>query len=94
MVSRRQFLRGDLSGSRTSPGPTAEAAGPRIHIAGSCIAFGNAVCRSCGDACAAGAIRFRPRLGGAAVPEVDAAKCTACGACVAPCPVAAITLTR
>lgn len=94
MVSRRQFLRGDLSGSRTSTGPTAGAAGPHIQIAGSCIAFGNAVCRSCGDACEAGAIRFRPRLGGAAVPEVDAAKCTACGACVAPCPVAAITLTR
>lgn len=57
-----------------------------------CMARGNVVCRTCGDACAAAAIRFRPRLGGAALPEVDGEKCTGCGACVAPCPVAAITL--
>lgn len=61
-------------------------------IATTCMAFGNVVCRSCGDACLAAAIRFRPRLGGAAVPEVDGEKCTGCGACVAPCPAKAITL--
>lgn len=57
-----------------------------------CMARGNVVCRTCGDACEAAAIRFRPRLGGAALPEVDEEKCTGCGACVAPCPAAAITL--
>lgn len=62
------------------------------RIAPACMAFSNTVCRSCGDACMATAIRFRPRLGGAAVPEVDGEKCTGCGACVAPCPVKAITL--
>lgn len=56
------------------------------------MARGNVVCRTCGDACEAAAIRFRPRLGGAALPEVDGEKCTGCGACVAPCPAAAITL--
>lgn len=64
----------------------------RARIAPSCMAFGNSVCRSCGDACEALAIRFRPRVGGAAVPEVDGEKCTGCGACVAPCPVKAIAL--
>ncbi|MDO8933299.1 MAG: ferredoxin-type protein NapF [Rhodocyclaceae bacterium] len=79
------------------PGALKETAGEppwRVlpRIARNCIANDNAVCRACGDACAATAIRFRPRLGGAARPEVDGAKCTGCGACVAPCPVTAITL--
>ena len=64
----------------------------QAHIAPACMAFSNTVCRGCGDACMATAIRFRPRLGGAAVPEVDGEKCTGCGACVAPCPVKAISL--
>jgi ferredoxin-type protein NapF len=29
-------------------------------------------------------------VGGVATPAVDATSCTGCGACVAPCPVAAI----
>lgn len=64
----------------------------RARIGERCMAFKDTVCRSCGDACLAAAIRFRPRLGGAAVPEVDAGRCTGCGACVAPCPVQAIAL--
>jgi ferredoxin-type protein NapF len=62
------------------------------QIASTCMAHADTVCRSCGDACMEAAIRFRPRLGGAALPEVDGEKCTGCGACVAPCPVKAITL--
>lgn len=154
MISRRQFLRGDVSGRKpalrppwalegdaflaactrcgdclpvcptkiiaiaagyptvdfargecTFCGACADACKPRAllkaeappwrinaQIRTNCMAFANTVCRSCGDACAAAAIRFRPRLGGAAVPEVDAGKCTGCGACVAPCPVQAIAL--
>ena len=64
----------------------------RPQIAGNCVANKDVVCRSCGDACLRAAIRFRPRLGGAALPEVDGEKCTGCGACVAPCPVGAIKL--
>lgn len=37
-------------------------------------------------------MRFRPRLGRVAEPEVDLAACTGCGECVAPCPVAAIEI--
>jgi len=85
MISRRQFLRGKFA----SPAVQAGA----ITIAASCLAYANIVCRSCGEACEPGAIRFRPRLGGAALPEVDAARCNGCGLCVAPCPAGAITLT-
>jgi len=86
MVSRRQFLRGDFA---SRPAPSADA---RAVITRDCLAYNNVVCRSCGEACEAAAIRFRPRLGGAAVPEVDEGKCTGCGACMAPCPAKAITL--
>ena len=88
VISRRQFLRGDFAG-RTMP--TVEG-GLATVIAASCLAYGNVVCRSCGETCEVGAIRFRPRLGGAAVPEVEGGKCTGCGACMAPCPVKAIVL--
>ncbi len=59
-------------------------------IGETCLTRENVVCRSCGDLCAAGAIRFRPQLGQAARPEIDPALCTGCGACVAPCPPRAV----
>jgi len=59
-----------------------------------CLARRGVVCRSCGDACAAGVIRFRPQLGGSALPEVEASSCTGCGSCVAPCPARAIVMGR
>lgn len=64
----------------------------RPQMAESCVANNNVVCRTCGDACLLAAIRFQPRLGGAALPEVDGEICTGCGACVAPCPAGAIKL--
>jgi len=64
----------------------------KARIGASCLAQQDVVCRSCGDACGETAIRFRPRLGGAALPELDAARCTGCGACVGVCPVRAITM--
>jgi len=155
MISRRQFLRGDLSGARAPLRPpwalseprfvdacnrcgdcvtacpekiiivvrgypaidfaraactfcaacvdacvpqalrqTADASPWRIRpqIGAACVANDNIVCRSCGDACAARAIRFSPRLGSVGKPEVDDERCTGCGACIAPCPVTAIRL--
>ena len=61
-----------------------------IAIAATCLPLQGVECRVCGEACDAGAIRFRPRVGGAALPEVDNAACSGCGACIAPCPVTAI----
>jgi ferredoxin-type protein NapF len=73
---------------------TAETApwtlGARIGEA--CLAARGVECRVCGEVCGERAIRFRPRLGGVAIAELDAARCTGCGACFAPCPVRAITL--
>lgn len=62
----------------------------RATIGERCLARQFIECRVCGEQCEAGAIRFRPQLGGIAQAELDAARCTGCGACVAPCPVGAI----
>ena len=64
------------------------------QVAAHCLAHGNVECRVCAENCAQGAIRFRPRLGGVALPEIDAAACNGCGACVAPCPVGALNMER
>jgi ferredoxin-type protein NapF len=64
----------------------------KAMIAESCIPRRGVECRICGDHCTVAAIRFSPRLGGPPLAEVDAGSCTGCGACVAPCPVAAISV--
>ncbi|MDD2990760.1 MAG: ferredoxin-type protein NapF [Zoogloea sp.] len=61
-----------------------------IAIGDGCLAAQNVECRVCGELCDAGAIRFRPRLGGVPLPDVDNTACSGCGACIAPCPVVAI----
>lgn len=65
----------------------------RASIADNCIARHQVECRVCGDQCAENAIRFLPRIGGTANPTLDSERCTGCGACVAPCPVGAISVT-
>jgi ferredoxin-type protein NapF len=57
-----------------------------------CLAQSGIECRACQDACPESAIRFRPRLGGPAVPELSKADCTGCGACIAPCPTGTIEM--
>jgi ferredoxin-type protein NapF len=57
-----------------------------------CIARRGVECRACADPCQAGAVRMRLRVGGAALPELDASRCNGCGACFSPCPVQAIGL--
>jgi ferredoxin-type protein NapF len=61
-------------------------------IGDNCLPKQGVECRVCGDFCDTRAIRFLPRLGGNPLPEIDAEKCTGCGACVAPCPVVAISV--
>lgn len=63
----------------------------RIAIAGTCLARRGVTCMTCRDACPEAAIRFRPRIGGPFLPELDPFACTGCGACIAPCPADAIS---
>lgn len=83
-LSRRALLGGG--------GGLEEHASPHARVGDGCLARCGIVCQSCRDACPEGAIRFRPKLGRVAEPEVDLAACTGCGECVAPCPVAAIEI--
>jgi ferredoxin-type protein NapF len=64
----------------------------KARVADACLAQRGVECRICGEHCEPAAIRFSPRLGGPPLAEIDAAACTGCGACVAPCPVAAISV--
>jgi ferredoxin-type protein NapF len=59
-----------------------------------CLARLGVSCMTCRDACPEEAIRVRPRIGGPFVPEVVAALCTGCGACMGPCPSGAIAPAR
>lgn len=61
-------------------------------IGEACLAHKQVECRVCGEMCEAGAIRFRPLLGGVSTPDLDPDVCTGCGACFAPCPSGAIRL--
>lgn len=58
-----------------------------------CLASQQVVCRTCGDLCDARAIRFSPRPGGVALPQLEHAACTGCGACLAACPTRAIRMS-
>jgi len=62
------------------------------HIGDECLAFRGVICRSCGEACDEGAIRFRPRVGSAAVPTLVTDGCTGCGYCVRVCPAQAVKI--
>lgn len=64
------------------------------RIGGGCIAQDGVECRVCGECCDAGAIRFRPRAGGVALPELDAGACSGCGACISTCPTQAISMEK
>ncbi len=65
----------------------------KATIGSACLPQHGVECRSCGDFCDVRAIRFPPRRGGSPLPVLDLQRCTGCGACVAPCPVAAITVS-
>jgi len=65
------------------------------HVAAvtdTCLARGYIACQSCGESCPEQAIRFRPRIGGPFLPEINEDRCTGCGACLSGCPVRAIAV--
>ncbi len=63
------------------------------QIQETCLVNQNIWCQSCKDACEASAIKFTMTLGKPPTPEILSDQCTACGACVAPCPANAISIT-
>ncbi len=63
-------------------------------IAFSCLSVQGVICRLCEEQCEPAAIRFRPALGGYALPEIDAGSCTGCGACVGVCPIGAVEIRK
>ena len=82
-----------------NPGPSRRAlfrgqflTRPVALIGDGCLAEAGIVCRSCGEACAETAIRFRPRIGLPPQAIVNEQACTGCSKCVAACPGEAITL--
>ena len=79
-MSRRRFLGGRHSRDKLR----------RIAIGDLCLARSGVSCMACRDECEVGAIRFKPRLGGPFVPEVDGSLCTGCGNCAPVCPSSAI----
>lgn len=69
------------------------AAGPQLaRIGEDCLARQQVVCRTCGEMCDVGAIRFVMQVGRVAQPEVLAEQCTGCGDCIADCPTLALAL--
>jgi ferredoxin-type protein NapF len=64
----------------------------QARIGTACLPRQGVLCRSCEDRCETGAIRFTPRQGRPAKPEITESRCTGCGECVASCPAYAISM--
>lgn len=65
-----------------------------IDISSACLTEQQVVCRTCGEHCDTGALRFAPQLGRVAAPHIDHDRCTGCGDCLATCPTQAIRMVR
>lgn len=66
----------------------------KISINFTCLAKKQVECRSCQDSCEWRAISFKPMLGKTAQPQLTLENCNGCGACVAACPVQAISMLK
>ena len=64
----------------------------QAEFGGNCLSVNGILCRSCGEVCDEGAIRFRLELRGVARPLLDAGQCSGCGECCAVCPVKAVRI--
>ena len=63
-------------------------------IGDACLAYHGVFCQICRESCEVEAIAFPLRPGRTAVPAIDAERCRGCGACVAVCPVAAVSVAN
>lgn len=63
-----------------------------VEVKSSCLSMNSIVCRSCFDYCDVRAIHFRLISGAVAIPDIDAGRCTGCGACLFACPVNAVSI--
>jgi ferredoxin-type protein NapF len=86
-LTRRAFLTGRQTKPARQPGEVTPA---MIQISEACLPRAGISCMACRDACEPAAIRFRPRVGGPFLPEIDAEACTGCGECISVCPADAI----
>ncbi|MCF6191095.1 MAG: ferredoxin-type protein NapF [Cocleimonas sp.] len=64
-----------------------------VSIQSNCLSLNAVVCRACGDNCETQAIQFKLKVGGISEPLISQDDCTGCGACVAVCPVDAVSIT-
>jgi len=64
----------------------------KAQISNKCLSINAVMCRSCGDACDARAIKFELKTGGVALPVLDSEECTGCGGCFTVCPVNAVEI--
>lgn len=67
--------------------------GVKAAIKPDCLALKGVTCRSCGDACTPGAIRFSLQAGGVFLPKIDIGQCNGCGACYPICPTKSVELS-
>jgi ferredoxin-type protein NapF len=68
----------------------------KLSISNNCISTKGVVCHICPEKCDAGAIRFTFEglsSNNHRKPVIDQKACTGCGACIAPCPVNALSLS-
>ncbi|QOR40384.1 ferredoxin-type protein NapF [Billgrantia diversa] len=68
---------------------------PWRHVADigpACLGPQGVYCRSCGESCEAGAIRFSFNAQRVPEPSVDTEACNGCGACVSVCPARAVVV--
>ncbi len=77
-----------------SQGSDSEPWTHKATILSTCLSLNSIICRSCGEACDAEAIRFQLEVGGVARPLLDLGKCNGCGECYAVCPDNAVMITR
>ncbi len=65
----------------------------KASIGDQCLALQSVVCRTCVEQCESRAIEFRLSAGRVPWPELVLSRCNGCGACYAPCPTNAISIT-